>query len=76
MSGEAQDIMNVRNLQETPPWEWPRNAGKILQKTLLDREANEEDRVIAAELAGDLIVMNDRMAPSAVPSVLWVMAQK
>lgn len=54
--------MDVRILQETPPWEWPRNARKILQKTLLDRGANEEDRVIAAGLAGDLIVMNDRMA--------------
>jgi uncharacterized protein (UPF0147 family) len=49
-------------LQDTPPWEWPRDAGKKFQKILIDRQANETDRLIAAELAGDLTVMNDELA--------------
>jgi hypothetical protein len=49
-------------LQGTPPWEWPRDAGKKFQKILIDRQANATDRLIAAELAGDLTVMNDELA--------------
>ena len=56
--------MDIKILQVTPPWEWPRNAGKIFRETLIDRRADESDRLIAAELAGDLIVMNDEMADS------------
>jgi hypothetical protein len=33
-----------------------------IQKILIDRQANEPDRLIAAELAGDLTVMNDELA--------------
>jgi uncharacterized protein (UPF0147 family) len=54
--------MDLKNLQDTPPWEWPRDAGKKFQKILIDRQANETDRLIAAELAGDLTVMNDELA--------------
>lgn len=54
--------MDLKTLQNTPPWEWPRDAGKKFQKILIDRQANETDRLIAAELAGDLTVMNDELA--------------
>jgi hypothetical protein len=54
--------MNLKTLRDTPPWEWPRNAGKIFRETLIDKRAKEADRVIAAELAGNLVVMNDGMA--------------
>lgn len=54
--------MDLKTLQDTPPWEWPRDAGKKFQKILIDRQANETDRLIAAELAGDLTVMNDELA--------------
>ena len=54
--------MDLKTLQETPPWEWPRDAGKVFQEILLDHQANETDRVIAAELAGDLTVINDELA--------------
>jgi uncharacterized protein (UPF0147 family) len=54
--------MDLKTLQNTPPWEWPKDAGKKFQKILIDRQANETDRLIAAELAGDLTVMNDELA--------------
>jgi hypothetical protein len=54
--------MNVRTLSETPPWEWPKNARKILRDALTNRQAPAADRVTAAELAGDLVVMNDDLA--------------
>jgi hypothetical protein len=54
--------MNVRTLSEIPPWEWPRSARKVISDALTDRHAKEEDRVLAAELAGDLVVINDDLA--------------
>jgi hypothetical protein len=54
--------MNVKVLSDTPPWEWPKNAAKILRDALTNRHTAEDDRVTAAELAGDLVVMNDDLA--------------
>jgi len=56
--------MDLKILQDTPPWEWPRDAGKIFHKVLIDRRAKASDRLVAAELAGDLVVMNDQLADS------------
>jgi hypothetical protein len=61
--------MNVKDLLEIAPWEWPGNAGEILLKLLVDKQAGESDRVIAAELAGDLVVMNERMADALLALV-------
>jgi len=49
-------------LKETPPWEWPEDAGKTLLTILRDEQASESDRVLAAELAGDSTVINDELA--------------
>lgn len=54
--------MDVKILRDTPPWEWPKDAGKTFRKLLADRRANPSDRLIAADLAGDITVMNDGMA--------------
>jgi uncharacterized protein (UPF0147 family) len=54
--------MDLKTLQDTPPWDWPSDAGKKFQKILIDRQANENDRLIAARLAGDLTVMNNELA--------------
>jgi len=54
--------MDLKTLQDTPPWDWPRDAGKKFQEILIDHQANETDRLIAAELAGDLTVINDELA--------------
>lgn len=54
--------MDLKALQDTPPWDWPSDAGKKFQEILIDRQADETDRLIAAECAGDLVVINDDLA--------------
>jgi hypothetical protein len=39
-----------RTLADTPPWDWPRDAGRIFHEILTDNNASESDRLIAAEL--------------------------
>ncbi|MBP7866568.1 MAG: HEAT repeat domain-containing protein [Acidobacteria bacterium] len=48
-------------LDNTPPWEWPPDAAKTLKNTMENRRADEDDRVLATELAGDLCVMDDEI---------------
>jgi hypothetical protein len=54
--------MDLKTLLDTPPWDWPGDAGNIFWRILLDRRAKESDRLIAAELAGDFTVINDDLA--------------
>jgi hypothetical protein len=54
--------MDLKLLADTPPWEWPKNAGRAFRRILLDRQASESDRLIAAELAGDSVVTDDGLA--------------
>jgi hypothetical protein len=56
--------MDLKTLQDTPPWDWPRDAGKRFQEILIDHRANASDRLVAAELAGDFTVINDELAGS------------
>jgi hypothetical protein len=53
--------MDVKALRDTPPWQWPAGTGPTLLEILRDDRAPEDDRLAAAELAGDLTVMNDDM---------------
>jgi hypothetical protein len=46
-------------MRDSPPWEWPKSAGRTFLKILTDRRANPEDRRVATELAGDFTVVND-----------------
>lgn len=61
--------MDLDMLQETDPWDWPPDAGSTFQKILTDRRADASDRLIAADLAGDLVVMNDELAESLIAIV-------
>ncbi len=54
--------MDLKILQVTPPWEWPKSAAKAFRKVLVDRQADASDRLIAAQLAGDFTVINDDLA--------------
>jgi uncharacterized protein (UPF0147 family) len=53
--------VDLRTLLDTPPWDWPRDAGTIFQQILTDNKANESDRRIAAQLAGDFTVINNEL---------------
>jgi len=61
--------MDLQILKDTPPWEWPNNAGKLLLEVLRDDRATGPDRLLAAELAGDFTVINDELV-SALLSIL------
>ena len=54
--------MNLRTLQDTPPWDWPDDAAETFQEVLADRRADPSERLIAAKLAGDLVAIDDETA--------------
>jgi hypothetical protein len=51
--------MDLTAFIDTPPWEWPKDAGETFHKILIDGNASAGDRLTAAELAGDYVVIND-----------------
>ncbi len=53
--------MDLKLLKDTPPWEWPKDAGKMFLEILNSDKADESDRLLAAEFAGDFIVINDEL---------------
>jgi hypothetical protein len=64
--------MDLKTLLDTPPWDWPQDAGTMLLKTLVDQRAKESDRLVAAELAGDFTVINDDLADTLLAVVCSV----
>src|SRR5216683_1894820 len=61
--------MDVKTLLDTPPWDWPTDAGRMFRKILIDQRADESDRLVAAELAGDFTVINDDLADTLLTIV-------
>lgn len=54
--------MDIKRLLDMPSWEWPEDADKMLLGILRNRSADSSDRLAAAELAGDLTVIDDNLA--------------
>ncbi|MFO7802004.1 MAG: HEAT repeat domain-containing protein [Desulfovermiculus sp.] len=54
--------MYLNRLKNMDPWEWPEDAGEIFLQAVLDPKGSLEDRMLAAELGGDPVVMNDELA--------------
>ena len=54
--------VDLRALEDTPPWDWPRDAGKVFHEILIDNHADDSERLIAARLAGDFTVINDALS--------------
>jgi hypothetical protein len=54
--------MTPSDLAEIPSWEWPPNAGETLKETLRQTGGDPEARAQAAQIGGDLVVMDDEMA--------------
>ena len=54
--------MDLTRLARIPPHEWPPNGGNTLRAVLDDRQADESDLLLAAELAGEVVVIDDDLA--------------
>ncbi len=60
---------NMEIFENTPPWDWPRNAGTLFLDIFTDRNALEKDRVTAAGLAGDFTVVDDKLCNALIDIV-------
>jgi hypothetical protein len=54
--------MDLKILKDLPPWEWPEGTAEVFLRTLRDGGASGSERMLAAELAGDITVINDEIA--------------
>jgi hypothetical protein len=54
--------MNIHELNEMGAWEWPDNAGELIAAVLSDKNADLSDRLLAAELISEVLVMDDDIA--------------
>src|SRR2546428_11011641 len=61
--------MNWRTLKDTPPWDWPEGTRKMLLDVLRTDRPSDADLLLAAELAGDLTVIDDELV-DALLSIL------
>jgi len=53
--------MNLEILKEIPPWEWPEDSDELLLGILSDALADDAERLLAVELAGELTVIDDQL---------------
>jgi hypothetical protein len=65
----ARKKIDLKTLKDTPPWDWPKDTGKMLLEVLRDERTGEEDRLLAVDLAGDFTVVNDKLAEVLVAYV-------
>ena len=61
--------MDLETLQDTPPWEWPEDAAEMLLGVLSNGGAKDPKRILAASLAGDLTVIDDKIASALLAIV-------
>ena len=61
--------MDLKLLASIPPWEWPPNGGIKLLAVLEDRQAAESEQLLAAEMAGEIVAIDDQLAAALVSLV-------
>jgi tetratricopeptide (TPR) repeat protein len=61
-SGLGGRTMDLKILKDLAPWDWPEGAGREFLRILRDEKAQQSDRLLAAELAGNYVVFNDELA--------------
>ena len=54
--------MDLKRLAKFPPWNWPPDIASTLLAVLRDRDADESDHLLAAEMAGEIVAINDDLA--------------
>ena len=61
--------MELKIFKDIPPWEWPEDAAKTFLGVLRDDQADESERLLAADLAGDSTVINDELGDALLAIV-------
>jgi hypothetical protein len=61
--------MNLTTLEAMPPWDWPTDTKDVLLGALRSEGADETDRLLAAELAADFVVMDDEIVEALLAVV-------
>ena len=61
--------MDLEGLAELPSWDWPRDAVETILAELVEGERGAPGRLQAAELAGEISVMDDRLAEALLAVV-------
>jgi hypothetical protein len=59
----------VNSLQNIETWQWPKEARKTILDALHDPTTKAAERLTAAELAGEVAVMNDQVAEALISVV-------
>ena len=54
--------MDLTRLAFFPPWQWPPDTGNTLLAVLRDQQADESEHLLAAEMAGEIVAINDDLA--------------
>jgi hypothetical protein len=62
-------LADLASLLDTPPWDWPDQAGPRFLQVLTQPQAALSDRLVAAELAGDSTVVNEELAQALLAVV-------
>jgi hypothetical protein len=60
--------LNLKSLTDIPPYDWPENAKVPILETLADKGASAEDRLLAAELAAEFVIIG----PDVVEALLRI----
>jgi len=61
--------MDLKIIHEMPPWEWPAETAETLLNVLGDPAADFSDRLLAVEMAGDMVVVNNELAEALLAVV-------
>jgi hypothetical protein len=62
-------MFELISMKKLPPWEWPDNSEQILTGVLNEVSADASDRLLAAELAGELPASTDELADALLSIV-------
>ena len=61
--------MNLEEIYETAPWDWPEETDEIFFDILDDPNSDPAQRLLAAEMAGNSVVANDKLAQALLAIV-------
>lgn len=62
-------MTELQKMYNTPPWDWSKTATALFLATLQDSTTDKTDRFLAAEMAGNFVVINDDLAAALLKIV-------